>query len=55
MKIEETYLLKGRRILVAACGSIAAVKTPLLISSLIKSGAEVRCVVTASGEVEVKP
>ncbi len=55
MKIEETYLLKGRRILVAACGSIAAVKTPLLISSLIKSGAEVRCVVTPSAAQLVSP
>ena len=40
--------LQGRRILVAASGSIAAVKTPLLVSALAKAGAEVRCVVTPS-------
>ena len=40
--------LQGRRILVAASGSIAAVKTPLLVSALSKAGAEVRCVVTPS-------
>ena len=41
-------LLKGRRVLVAASGSIAAVKTPLLVSALVQAGAEVRCVLTAS-------
>ena len=40
--------LQGRRILVAASGSIAAVKTPQLVSALVKAGAEVRCVVTPS-------
>lgn len=32
----------------AVSGSIAAVKTPLLVSALVKAGAEVRCVVTPS-------
>lgn len=40
--------LQGRRILVAASGSIAAVKTPLLVSALVKAGAEVRCLITPS-------
>lgn len=40
--------LQGRRILVAASGSIAAVKTPLLVSALVKAGAEVRCLATPS-------
>ncbi|WP_115015917.1 bifunctional phosphopantothenoylcysteine decarboxylase/phosphopantothenate--cysteine ligase CoaBC [Synechococcus sp. UW140] len=40
--------LCGRRVLVAASGSIAAVKTPLLVSALVKVGAEVRCVLTPS-------
>lgn len=40
--------LAGRRVLVAASGSIAAVKTPLLVSALVKAGAEVRCVITPS-------
>ena len=38
MKTEEASSLNGRRILIAATGSIAAVKTPLLVSGLIKSG-----------------
>ncbi len=55
MKIKEDNLLQGRRVLVAASGSIAAVKTPLLISSLIKAGAEVRCVITSSASHLVSP
>jgi phosphopantothenoylcysteine decarboxylase/phosphopantothenate--cysteine ligase len=35
--------LAGRHVLVAASGSIAAVKTPLLVSALVKAGAVVRC------------
>ena len=31
-------------------GSIAAVKSPLLVSRLVKAGAEVRCLVTPSGQ-----
>lgn len=48
-------LLKGRRVLVAVSGSIAAVKTPLLVSALVKAGAEVRCVVTKSAAELVSP
>ena len=48
MKIEAARPLMGRRLLVAVTGSIAAVKTPLLVSALIKAGAEVRCLVTVS-------
>jgi len=40
--------LSGKKILVAVTGSIAAVKAPDLISRLIKSGAEVKCVITQS-------
>lgn len=47
--------LQGRRILVAASGSIAAVKTPQLVSALVKAGAEVRCVVTPSAAQLVSP
>ena len=47
MRIDSASL-QGRRILVAASGSIAAVKTPLLVSALVKAGAEVRCVVSPS-------
>lgn len=48
-------LLQGQRVIVAACGSIAAVKTPLLVSALVKEGAQVRCVVTSSGSQLVSP
>ena len=49
MRTEQASPLCGRRVLVAVSGSIAAVKTPLLVSALVKAGAEVRCLVTASG------
>ena len=48
-------LLNGRRVLVAASGSIAAVKTPLLVSALVQAGAQVRCVLTASAARLVSP
>lgn len=51
----DSAALQGRRILVAASGSIAAVKTPLLVSALVKAGAEVRCVVTPSAAQLVSP
>ena len=47
--------LKGRRVLVADSGSIAAVKTPLLVSGLVQAGAEVRCLLTPSAEQLVSP
>lgn len=55
MKIEAARPLMGRRLLVAVTGSIAAVKTPLLVSALIKAGAEVRCLVTPSAARLVSP
>ncbi len=55
MKIEVTSPLKGKRILVAASGSIAAVKTPTIVSNLIKAGAEVRCLLTPSAARLVSP
>jgi len=47
--------LSGKKILVAVTGSIAAVKAPILISRLIKAGAEVRCVTTQSAAQLVSP
>ncbi len=47
--------LSGKKILVAVTGSIAAVKAPILISRLIKAGAEVRCVLTQSAAKLVSP
>ena len=47
--------LVGRRILVAVCGSIAAVKLPQLVSSLVQHGAQVRCVLSPKAEQFVSP
>lgn len=47
--------LVGRRILVAVCGSIAAVKLPRLVSSLVQQGAQVRCVLSPKAEQFVSP
>ena len=55
MSINDIHSLKGRRVLIAASGSIAAVKTPLLVSALIQAGASVKCVVTPSASNLVSP
>ncbi|MBW3041291.1 bifunctional phosphopantothenoylcysteine decarboxylase/phosphopantothenate--cysteine ligase CoaBC [Prochlorococcus marinus] len=47
--------VSGKKILVAVTGSIAAVKTPILVSRLIKAGAEVKCVITQSAAKLVSP
>ncbi|MAJ25905.1 MAG: bifunctional phosphopantothenoylcysteine decarboxylase/phosphopantothenate--cysteine ligase CoaBC [Prochlorococcus sp. MED630] len=47
--------LSGKKILVAVTGSIAAVKAPILVSRLIKAGAEVKCVITQSATNLVSP
>ncbi len=47
--------LSGKNILVAVTGSIAAVKAPILVSRLIKAGAEVKCVITQSAANLVSP
>ncbi len=55
MKTEADNQLKGRRLLIATSGSIAAVKIPTLVSKLAKLGAEVRCIVTPSAARLVSP
>ena len=55
MRTDVSAPLKGRRFLVAASGSIAAVKTPLMVSALVKAGDEVRRLVTASAAQLVSP
>lgn len=47
--------LRGRRVLVAISGSIAAVKLPLVVSALVQRGTEVRCVLTPSAAQLVSP
>ena len=47
--------LAGRRVLVLVSGSIAAVKLPLVVSTLIRKGAQVRCVLTPAATALVSP
>ena len=47
--------LKGKKILLAVTGSIAAYKTPQLVRLLIKAGAEVRVILTESATDFVTP
>ena len=47
--------LKGKKILLAVTGSIAAYKTPQLVRLLIKAGAEVQVILTASAADFVSP
>ena len=53
--MNEMSSLSGKKILVAVTGSIAAVKAPILISRLIKAGAEIKCVITESAAKLVSP
>ena len=48
-------MLNGRRILVGITGGIAAYKTAELVRQLIKSGADVRVVMTAGGQEFITP
>jgi phosphopantothenoylcysteine decarboxylase/phosphopantothenate--cysteine ligase len=47
--------LAGRRVLVLISGSIAAVKLPMVVSALVRRGAEVRCVVSPAAARLVSP
>lgn len=47
--------VKGKKILIGVTGSIAAYKIPLLVRLLIKSGAEVKVVMTPSSSSFVSP
>ena len=53
--VEFNQSLKGRRILIGLTGSIAVVKIPALISQLIQTGAEVKCVITSSASQLISP
>ena len=48
-------MLKGKKILIGITGSIAAYKIPLLVRLLVKSGAEVRIILSASAFDFVTP
>lgn len=47
--------LKGKKIILAVSGSIAAYKTPQLVRLLIKQGAEVKVILTAAAATMVSP
>ncbi|MEN8249765.1 MAG: bifunctional phosphopantothenoylcysteine decarboxylase/phosphopantothenate--cysteine ligase CoaBC [Bacteroidota bacterium] len=48
-------MLRGKKILIGVCGSIAAYKSAVLIRLLIKSGAEVQVVMTDSAREFITP
>ena len=48
-------ILSGKKVLVGISGGIAAYKTPNLVRCLIKSGAEVKVVMTESAKDFVTP
>lgn len=48
-------MLKGKKIILGVCGSIAAYKAAILIRLLVKSGAEVRVVMTRAAQDFITP
>jgi phosphopantothenoylcysteine decarboxylase/phosphopantothenate--cysteine ligase len=48
-------MLDGKKIIIAVCGSIAAYKSALLVRLLIKSGAEVKVLMTSSAKDFITP
>ncbi len=48
-------MLKGKKILLGVCGSIAAYKSAFLIRLLVKAGCEVRVVMTSSAKTFITP
>ena len=51
----ENHVLHGKKIILGVCGGIAAYKSALLVRLLIKSGAEVQVVMTASAIDFISP
>src|SRR4051812_27293778 len=47
--------LNGKKIVLGVCGSIAAYKSAILVRSLIKAGAEVKVILTASASQFITP
>lgn len=48
-------MLKGKKVLLGVCGSIAAYKSAHLVRLLVKSGAEVKVIMTASASDFITP
>ena len=53
MKTKNTAFKK--KVLILITGSIAAVRTPLLVSQLAKENYEIRCVLSKNAEKLIKP
>lgn len=51
----ENHVLHGKKIILGVCGSIAAYKAACLIRLLVKSGAEVQVIMTASATDFISP
>jgi phosphopantothenoylcysteine decarboxylase/phosphopantothenate--cysteine ligase len=47
--------LRGKKIVLGVCGSIAAYKSAILVRSLVKAGAEVKVILTASASQFITP
>ncbi len=47
--------LKGKKIVLGVCGSIAAYKSAILVRQLVKAGAEVKVILTASASQFITP
>lgn len=48
-------MLEGKKVLIAVCGSIAAYKTAFFVRLLVKAGAEVKVIMTASAQTFISP
>lgn len=48
-------MIRGKRILLGICGSIAAYKAPHFVRLLKKEGAEVQCILTPDAHLFVTP
>jgi phosphopantothenoylcysteine decarboxylase/phosphopantothenate--cysteine ligase len=47
--------LKGKRIVLAVCGSIAAIEAPKLARELMRHGADITCVLSEAGQKIIHP
>ncbi len=52
---DRTHVLKGKKILLGVCGSIAAYKSAYLVRALVKAGAELKIVMTPSACQFISP
>lgn len=46
---------KGKKIVLAVCGSVAAIEAPKIVRELLRKGIEVECVMSAAAEKMINP